>query len=143
MNQYLVFDIERGKFAINLFNVFEIIKTKKITRLPNKISWLEGMIDLRNCIIPIINFRVFFGYNDIKIGSKHRIIIVKLNNDDIIGFLVDSVDCVFNVSSDDIEDVSQTNSIINDKYVNGIIKKDDDLIVALDLDQLSKIQTQE
>lgn len=101
-DQLVTFLLGQEEYAFDIMHVKEIIRVQKITALPNVADYIEGVVAIRNHMLPIINMRMFFGLENIPINDQVRIIIVDLGQMSV-GFRVDKVSEVVSISRNVIE----------------------------------------
>lgn len=105
----------------------------EVTKLPNSLPFVEGIINLRGNIIPLINLskRLGFDHNE---SEKQNHFIVVLIKGILYGFIVSLVERVIKIPKELIEPPPPNSLKIDSKYVEGIAKLDDKLIIILNLD---------
>lgn len=96
--QYVAIGIEKEKYAVNIQDIFEIIKMQDITKIPNAPAHLKGVINLRGRIIPVISLRERFGLDDINETKDTRIVVVNYDSE-MVGIIVDYVSQVVSFSN--------------------------------------------
>ncbi|MDW8800535.1 chemotaxis protein CheW [Clostridium sp. A1-XYC3] len=89
-SQYVIFKLADDKCALKINDIFEIIKMQKITAVPNSRAFLEGIINLRGKVVPVVNIHKRFGIKNYSATKSTRIIVVE-SRDEIIGMIVDEV----------------------------------------------------
>ncbi|QCX33203.1 purine-binding chemotaxis protein CheW [Caloramator sp. E03] len=95
--QYVVFELSDERYALKISDVYEIIKMQKITVIHNSKPFLEGVINLRGKIVPVVSLHKKFGLTNYEVSKSTRIIFVK-SNDEMIGIVVDRVNHVIKFS---------------------------------------------
>lgn len=125
--QYIVFLINKEYFGIDIDHINSIIQMPKISMVPNGPEYLLGMTSVRDRVIPIVSLHKKMNYGEENITSESRVIILNLENDEIIGIVVDEVREVTKISSDDIQEASPFVSK-EDSFISGVGKKEDNLI---------------
>jgi len=134
--QVIVFNLGEEKYGVDILQVREIIKPTRITRIPNAPEFVEGVINLRGQIATIINLRKRFGMNAKEIDANTRIIVVEHNNA-IIGMMVDTVNEVKYLSSDDIEPLPNITTTRSEaKFLKGVGKLPDGMLILIDLNKV-------
>jgi purine-binding chemotaxis protein CheW len=133
--QLVTFTISSEEFGLDILKVQEIIRTMEITRVPRSPDFVEGVINLRGKVIPIIDLRKRFGMDPKSYDSHTRIIVVEINAR-IVGFVVDSVSEVLRIQSSTVEPPPQIVSGIDSEYINGVGKLDDRLLILIDINRL-------
>lgn len=133
--QLVTFSIGEEEFGVDILKVQEIIRTMEITKVPRAPEFVEGVINLRGKVIPIIDLRRRFGLSS-KDHDKHtRIIVIEINNM-IVGFVVDSVSEVLRIPAGTVEPPPPVVAGMESEYISGVGKLQDRLLILLDLDRL-------
>jgi purine-binding chemotaxis protein CheW len=135
--QLVVFRLGKEEYGVEITQVREIIKMKEITRIPNAPEFVEGVINLRGQITTVTDLRKRLGVNGYKDNEQTRIIIVELE-DSTIGMIVDSVSEVLRLSKKDIDSTPEIAASFETKYVRGVGKLKDRLLILLDLNKILK-----
>ena len=131
----VTFRLGSGEYAIDIMQAKEIIKMEKITLIPNAPDFVEGVINFRGNIIPIIYFKKRFHLEETEGDKNTGIIIVKIEDVDM-GIIIDSISKVVSISNSDIQPPPPMLSGIGQKYIKGVGKLEDKLLVVLDLEKL-------
>lgn len=131
----VTFRLGSGEYAIDIMQAKEIIKMEKITLIPNAPDFVEGVINLRGNIIPIIDLKKRFNLEETEGYKNTGIIIVKIEDVDM-GIIIDSISKVVSISNSDIQPPPPMLSGIGQKYIKGVGKLEDKLLVVLDLEKL-------
>lgn len=138
--QLVSFVLGEEFFGVNILLVQEIITVPEITRIPNAPSFIEGMINLRGRLLPVIDLRKRLHVGNEFFDSKTRILVIQIDGK-ITGFLVDSVEAVMSVPSDSIEAAPEIVTIgIETQYITGVSKLEDRMIILLDFRRLFNIK---
>lgn len=131
MDQYLTFILDEDHYGIDISSVIEIIGMQKITQMPQQPDYVNGVINLRGRIIPTIDVRTRFKKERADYDERTCIIVVDVQ-DTMIGFIVDRVDEVITISSENISSPPRFNQDFKGRYVKGIAKIEDRIIMILD-----------
>ena len=131
--QLVTFSIGEEEFGVNILKVQEIIRTMEITKVPRAPEFVEGVINLRGKVIPIIDLRRRFGLAPKAHDKNTRIIVIEINNI-IVGFVVDAVSEVLRVPASPVEPPVVAG--VDSDYISGVGKLQDRLLIMLDLDKL-------
>lgn len=131
----VTFRLGSGEYAIDIMQAKEIIKMEKITLIPNAPYFVEGVINLRGNIIPIIDLKKRFNLEESEGDKNTGIIIAKIEDVDM-GIMIDSVSKVVSMSNSDIQPPPSMLQGIGQRYIKGVGKMEDKLLVVLDLDKL-------
>ena len=139
--QLVVFDLAAEAYGVDISSVREIIRMQDITKVPRTPEFVEGVINLRGKVIPVVDLRKRFGF-DVEDATKDtRIVVVDISGQDI-GVVVDAVTEVLRVSADAVEPPSSVITTADSEYLLGIVKLSTRLIILLDLEQaLSSIDS--
>lgn len=132
--QVVAFRLRKEEYGFNILNVQEIKGLTDITRVPFVADFIKGVINLRGSVLPVIDLKKRLGLQDTPYTERTRIVIVKI--DDVsVGMLVDAVSEVITLDSAHID---TTKSVDNDtaRFVTGIGKTDDRLIIMLNLNEI-------
>lgn len=129
--QYIVVMIGNEQYGIDITYIDNIVRMQKITRVPKSQHYFKGVINLRGEIVPVMSIRRKMDLDDDVITNASRIIILKPEEKDSLGVIVDEVKEVVNLSEDDIEKTSNKG-----KFLNGIGKHGDELISLLEINAI-------
>ncbi len=133
--QMVSFVLNEEEFGVDILKVQEIIRIVELTRVPNAPHFVEGVINLRGRIVPVIDLRKRFGLPQNELDKNSRIVIVAVNNL-VVGFLVDKVKEVLRVPKAVIEPPPEITSTIHTDYIIGVAKLEDRLLIVLDLEKI-------
>lgn len=134
--QFVTFVAGSEEYAVPILAVHEINRMMQITRVPHSPEFVEGVINLRGKIIPVVDLRHRFGLEDLDHTSDTRIVVVEVKGR-VIGFTVDRVNEVLRISADIVDKApAMTTSAVDGDYVSGVGKLEDRLLIMLDLDAL-------
>lgn len=131
-NQYVLFKLANENYGLDILNVETIEKVMDITRVPNVAHYVEGVINLRGEVVPVINLRKRFEFPDISRNDDTRIIIVSFD-DILVGLLVDSSSEVLQLSNEELDDVPKISSNLENEYIKSIGKSNNRIIMLLNL----------
>jgi len=104
----------------------------EITHVPRAPKFMEGVINLRGQLIPIIDLRTRFGMQRIDATKSTRIIVTEIGNKRV-GIVVDSVSEVLNIPIENVEDAPEMIAGVGTEYIQGVGKMGERLIIMLDL----------
>ena len=134
--QLVSFELEGEEYGVDVMKVREIIRMPQITTMPNTPDYVDGIINLRGAVMPIISLRRRFGLCDTEHDHKSRILVMELG-EGATGFVVDSVAEVLRVSAAEIQpppDIAQAGMV--QECLSGVINHADRLLIVLDLGRL-------
>lgn len=133
--QLVSFKLGDEEFGVDILSVQEINRMMQITRVPNSPNSVEGVINLRGRVIPVIDLRIKLNMNKIDYSSDTRIIVVEIKNQ-TVGFIVDSVKEVLRIPENITESPPEMVSGINSQYITAVGKLEDRLLILLDLEKV-------
>ena len=133
--QVVGFRIGEETFGVRIGSVREIVRVPEITSVPNAQDTIEGVINLRGKIIPVIDLRKRFGQAEIHTDKKNRILVVELENK-LVGLIVNSASEVLKIPPSEIESPSSVFADGESSYVTGVGKLKGRLIILLDISKL-------
>ena len=133
--QLVTFSLGGEEYAVDILKVQEINRMKEITRVPNAASYVEGVINLRGKVMPVIDLRKKFGLDSKENDAQSRIMIIDVQGM-TIGLVVDAVSEVLRIPSDIVDPTPPVASEAGTEFITGIAKLEDRLIILLDMDRL-------
>lgn len=131
--QYVEFGIEGEQYAIRIQDIHEIIKMQDITQIPNVMSYVKGVINLRGKIVPVVSLRNLFQHDEREYTKSTRIVVVH-HQEDAIGIIVDRVNKVTTFS--DIQPPPDRVGGLSGSFFTGIGLTDGGLVGILKLDEV-------
>lgn len=123
------------EYGVPINQVREVVRVSGITSVPNSPSYMEGVINLRGRVLPVLNLRKRLGLPSKGIGRTSRIIVTE-TGDRVMGLLADSVSHVIKMPSGFIEAAPEEVLEVDTDYITGVGKMRDRLIILLDLQRL-------
>jgi purine-binding chemotaxis protein CheW len=133
--QLVGFLIGNEEYAVDILKVQEINRIVQITKVPNSPDFVEGVINLRGKVIPIIDLRIRMGMGKKEHDTHTRIIVVDISQK-IIGFVVDEVTEVLRIPKNVIEAPPELATGQRSDFITGVGKLEDRLLILLDLDKI-------
>ncbi len=134
--QLVSFNLDQEEYGVEVLKVREIIRMNTITHMPNTPHYVEGIINLRGKVIPIVSMRKKFGLMEAENNSHTRIMIMDIGGE-LMGFIVDSVSEVIRISGTEIQpSPSVAGGGIDQDCIAGVINLSERLLVLLDLDRM-------
>jgi len=131
--QLVIFQLNEQQYALPIQETQEIIRMSNITRVPNTKHYVEGIINLRGSIVPVINLNKRLNLPVSEYGEDTRIIVVE-NGGQKVGMIVDIVLEVGRFSEDEIEPPSVAGDSVD--FLKGVVKKKDQLWLLLNLGEI-------
>lgn len=133
----LLFTLSNKLFALDIMDVERILENGKKTIIPDVPDYFEGVIKYETNVIPVINLDSKFKFPKKFSEDYGRIIVIKTEIG-LIGIIVDEVLEVKNIYKEDLHKPKSIDLLVNKKYVKGIVKEQDTLIVLLESMNLLK-----
>lgn len=134
--QLVIFKIGEEEFGVEINQVREIVKLVSITRMPKAPAFIEGVVNLRGQIITVIDLSRRLDLPSSGRSEATRIMVVEIG-ENTVGMIVDSVSEVLRLSESDIEDTpSLIETEVHEKYLRGVGKSEDRLLILLDLNEV-------
>ncbi len=133
--QLVSFKIGNEEFGVDILNVQEINKMIQVTKLPNSPDFVEGVINLRGRVIPVIDLRLRLGLPRREHDKDTRIIVVEIERR-TIGFIVDAVSEVLRIPASVTEAPPELVSGINSEFIKSVGKLEDRLLILIDLNKI-------
>lgn len=133
--QVVGFRIGRETFGLPIAMVREIVRVPEITSVPNAPDYIEGVINLRGRIIPIVDLRKRFGQRSFEPNKKNRIIVVELGAR-AFGLIVNSASEVLRIPPSEIEEPHNVFQEGELDYVTGVGKLNGRLVILLDVNRI-------
>jgi purine-binding chemotaxis protein CheW len=133
--QLVTFQLGEEEFAIDILSVQEIIRMMQITRVPQSPPEVEGVVNLRGQITPVVDLRKRFGMESLAHGADARIIVVEVQGR-VLGFVVDQVNEVLRIDRSIVDPAPTLAASSHSDYVRGVGKLNDRLLILLDLVRL-------
>jgi purine-binding chemotaxis protein CheW len=133
--QLVVFDLSGEAYGVNIETVREIIRMQAVTYVPDTPDFVEGVINLRGNVNPVVDLRKRFGLTVGDETDDSRIVVVDIGGESI-GVTVDAVTEVLRISEDAVEPTSALMTTKDSFYIEGIAKLGDRLLILLDLERV-------
>lgn len=133
--QLVAFQLDKEIYGVDIATVHEIIRMQEITRIPRAPSFIEGVINLRGKVIPVLDLRKRFNLPNGQYTDKTRIVVVEIPPH-TVGLIVDAVSEVLRLPVEAIEPPSPVIANVDVEYLRGVGKLADRLIILLDLEKV-------
>ena len=134
-NKILLFGLSNEKYATNITEVERILGYVEPTVLPETPGFVKGVIDYEDSILPIISLTNKFNLGEEKISETTKIIVVK-RKEKKFGVIVDNVYEVTDINNGNIEETPEITNAVERKYISGLMKLDNHIVILLDLDRI-------
>ena len=134
-NQIVVCELKNECYGIEISKVFEIIRIQPITAVPAAPSYVDGVINLRGRIVPVVDLAVMFNMPHTAATKASRIVVVG-SGESRVGLIVDGVSQVLMVPEDAVDPTPAVAAGGNSDYLRGIARVAESLIMLLHLDAI-------
>lgn len=141
-NKMLIFGLNGERYATDIKEVERILGYQEPTVLPEAPIFVRGVINYEQSILPIISLAKKFNLGEDRENENRKIIVVK-RNENKFGIIVENVYEVRDVSSDLIEEAPPITATIDRKYIAGLIKLEDNIVILLDLEKILSSEDEE
>jgi purine-binding chemotaxis protein CheW len=139
--QLVTFGLGSEEYAVDILKVREINRPREITKIPNAPPYLDGVINLRGRVIPVINLRKNFSLPHRENDGRTRIMIMDMQGL-TIGVVVDYVSEVLRISPDIVDPApAMASEDAGNDFIRGIAKMEDRLVILVDLDSIAGLGT--
>jgi len=142
VTQFLTFELNNEAYGINILKIKEIIDYGNITRVPMMPEFIEGVINLRGSVVPVVNLALRFSQQSSPKTKRSSIVILELKgeNETIeIGIIVDVVNEVLDLLSTEIEPSPSFGTKIRTDFICGMGKVSDQLLILLNIENILSI----
>ncbi len=134
-DKFLTFKVGKEDYGLEIYHVTEIIGIQKITEVPDMPDYVKGVINLRGKVIPVMDVRKRFKFEEREYDDRTCIVVVNIN-DTSLGLVVDTVKEVSDIPESQIEpppDLAEGNRQF---FIRGLGKVNDDVKILLDAERL-------
>jgi purine-binding chemotaxis protein CheW len=128
MKKYLVFNVAKWYYAVELLTIKEVVARPRITSIPMTPAHIKGIIKLRGDIISVIDLRYKFQTQYFDEGEESTILICEVNNE-MVGFMVDKVTHVTEVGEEDI-------GVCDHQFIEGMVSDNEKLVLLLNFEKV-------
>ncbi|MBC7197101.1 MAG: purine-binding chemotaxis protein CheW [Deferribacterales bacterium] len=135
IRQYVTFSLNKEKYGIDIMGVDEILKVTEITPIPKAPDFIEGIINIRGKVLPVVDLKKKLSLGEITETEKARIIVTNINGKKL-GFLVDEVFEVLRIEEKLIDDAPALTVDLDSNYIEGVAKTDKGMIILLDIKKI-------
>jgi purine-binding chemotaxis protein CheW len=137
--QLVVFSIGKELYGVGIGAVQEIVRVPEVTEMPDAPVFLEGVINLRGRVVPVIDLRKRLRLPGVTRTKSTRVLVAE-NGGGMVGLLVDSVSEVLKIQPDAIEEPPEMISAIGVEYITGVAKVEERLIILLDIKKILSVE---
>ena len=141
-DQYVNFVVCKEEYGIPILCVHEIIRYESLTKIPQSPEFVEGVLNLRGQVIPVVNLRKKFGLPETDLNNSTRIIVVDVDGQ-LTGIVVDEVSEVLQISEEQISPAPKMSTKLDTDFISGMGKINDGLVILLDIKKILTNQEKE
>ena len=138
-NQLVTFQLGEELYGINIMDVKEIVRVQDIRAIPNEPMYVEGIFNLRNEIIPIINLHKRFHLKKLVSSEEDELLsgFVILDIDGMkLGIIIDRISRVITIEKEDVQPPPQMLSGIGAEYIRGVVRQENGYLIILNIRDL-------
>jgi len=139
MTQYLTFLLDDETFALEISRVREVLDYTIITRVPRMPEFMQGVINLRGGVVPVVDLRIKFGMPAANVSVNTCIIIVEaaVNAEPVVlGLLADSVQEVIELDKESVSPAPRIGTKLDTGFIKGMGRQNDRFLIILDIDRV-------
>lgn len=136
---YLSFKLGKETFASNVSKVLNILEMPAITEVPQAPDFMQGVMNLRGTVLPVIDTRIKFGMSPIEVTANTCVLVLEISigsGSIKIGALVDAVDEVLKIQENDIKPTPTIGSKYSNHFIQGLYHKNEGFIMILNTDRV-------
>lgn len=139
--KFLTFKLGEETYAVEVLKIKEIIRMQRVTPVPHLPAYMQGIINLRGKVIPVIDLRIKFGLESVEVTERTCVVVVQIilsgdNRPTPVGMIVDAVEEVMNINEEQVEDNPDLGSTLENRFIDGLAKFDDIIVTLLNIDRL-------
>ncbi len=134
--QLVSFNLGQEEFGIDILKVQEINRMVKITKVPQAPSYVEGVINLRGKVIPVIDLRRKFSLAESEYDQNTRIVVADVSGH-VIGMVVDAVSEVLRIPRSTMEPPPEIVTGVDSEYISAVVKLEEKLLIFLDISKIA------
>ncbi len=138
-SQYLTFMLAGEYYGVDILRVQEIKGWTQVTQIPNTPDYVQGVLNLRGTIVPIIDMRKRFSLESEEYTPITVVIVLSVkcaSGDRVIGIVVDAVSDVLDVQTDDIKPSPDFGTTVNIEFISGLTAVGEQMVMLLDVDKM-------
>jgi purine-binding chemotaxis protein CheW len=133
--EYLTLRLGSEEYAIDIQRVQELRFYEEPTRMVNSPAFIKGVVNLRGVIVPIADLRLKLQIENVQYTDFTVVIVLNINGT-VVGAVVDSVADVLTIEADAIKPAPQFNSVMDARFIVGLVKQGDRTLIVMDVDAL-------
>ncbi len=137
--KFVTFRLDEENYAFEIGKVREVLDITNVTKVPQMPHFMQGVINLRGAVVPVVDLRLKFGMNETVNDVDTRIVIVEVTVDEettILGALADAVREVIELEPDEIDPPPKIGTRLRTEFITGMGRHKDEFIIILNVDQV-------
>lgn len=137
--QYLIFSLADEEYAVDILKVQEIRSFSPVTRVPNSLPYVLGVLNQRGNVVPIIDLRLRFGLPKVEYSAATVVVILTVaaaTGKRVLGIVVDGVSDVLEIPAEAIKPAPELGAMVRSEFIAGMATIEDRTLVVLHSDQL-------
>lgn len=137
--KYLTFELGEETYGVGILKVQEIIKMQEITKVPRTPEYVQGVINLRGKVMPVVSLRCLFGMEEAETSRNTCIIVMQVQHGEtsvILGVIADKVSEVLEIGEEEIEPAPSFGTQVDTHFILGMAKTKDAVKILLDMDKV-------
>jgi purine-binding chemotaxis protein CheW len=137
--KYLTFRLTEEEYGLEILKVQEIIQMQAVTRVPRTPDYVRGVINLRGKVIPVVDLRAKFGFENVADTERTCIIVVQIAHATatiVMGVIIDEVKEVLDIHAENIEETPSFGATIDTEFILGMGKIGQSVKILLDIDKV-------
>ena len=142
ITEWVTFLLDNEKYGVNVIEVREVLKSTEIAPVPGSPEFVLGIINLRGNVVTVMDTRKRFGLPPADATDATRIVIIE-REEQTIGMIVDGVAEVVDLPQSQIETAPNVGNDQSSKYIQGVSKQGEELLILIDLDKLLTLEGHE
>ncbi|MCW8853564.1 MAG: chemotaxis protein CheW [Gammaproteobacteria bacterium] len=144
-DEYLTFRLANEEYGFDILRVQEIRGWEKVTRIPNSLNYVKGVLNLRGAIVPIMDLRIRFDLPQAEYTPTTVVVVLSVmsvngTKERIVGVVVDAISDVVNAKTSDIQSTPNFDASIEIEYIQGLATAGDKMLMLVDVDKLLNIE---
>jgi len=141
--QYLTFSLDGETFGMNILNIKEIIEFGNVTAVPMMPDFIQGVINLRGCVVPVVNLSLRFGKPAAPVGKRTCIVIIETEcggEAQDLGVVVDAVNAVLEIDASDIERAPSFGARLRTDFIAGMAKVGQRFVILVNVAKVLSLE---
>ncbi|QOJ22770.1 MAG: chemotaxis protein CheW [Gammaproteobacteria bacterium] len=134
-NEFLTFRLANEEYGIEILKVQEIRGYDAITQIANAPEFIKGVVNLRGIIVPIIDMRIKFKFDNVDYNQFTVVIILNVAGR-VMGIVVDGVSDVITLTTEQMRPAPGLGSVIDTEYILGLGTVDERMLILIDIEKL-------